>query len=193
LETVRVAAFHVISLLTSTGFATRDYLFWNPGLIFLLFTLIIIGSCTGSTAGGLKSARVLMSGKFLYTVMYKLVHPRAIYSTKLDGRAMNEETMTSVVAVLMAYFATMLVSSIAMMLTGLDPMTSMGAAITTLSNAGPGIGELGPYGSFGGVPDATKGILIFNMWAGRLELLSVFVVLTPIFWRELLRYRENGK
>jgi len=104
---------------------------------------------------------------------------------------LSQEALSSVVSLVMCYFATALVAVVALIMLGVDPATSMSAAVATLSNAGPGIGIIGPYGSFGGLPDLAKMVLTFTMWAGRLEFISVLVLLTPTFWHELMRYREK--
>ncbi len=187
---IRTSAFQVISCMTSTGFATADFSLWSSSMLFLLLALIVIGGCTGSTAGGIKIVRFILSRKFIYASIYKTVHPRAIFSLKLDGRHLGEETISSMMAVAICYFATALACTVALVLLGIEPVTSMSAAITTLSNAGPGVGQLGPMGTFGGLPDLAKVALIFTMWAGRLEFLTVFAVMTPVFWREIIRYRK---
>jgi len=99
--------------------------------------------------------------------------------------------MSSVVAMVMCYFATGFVAVVALIMLGIDPATSASAAIATMSNAGPGIGVLGPYGTYAALPDLAKIVLSFTMWAGRLEFIAVLVLLTPVFWKELLRYREK--
>ena len=187
----RTSAFQVISCMTSTGFATTDFSLWNKSMVFLLLALIVIGGCSGSTAGGVKVVRFVLSREFIYSSIYKTVHPRAIFSMKLDGRQLGENVMTSMMAVVLCYFATALFCTVALVLMGIDPATAMSAAVTTLSNAGPGIGQLGPMGTFGYLPDLAKVVLTFTMWAGRLEFLTVFAVLTPLFWREVIRYRKG--
>jgi trk system potassium uptake protein TrkH len=187
---IRTSAFQVISLMTSTGFATVDYALWNSAMLFVLLALTIIGGSSGSTAGGIKIVRFVLSRKFIAASIYKIVHPRAVFSVKLDGHRMGESVITSIMAVIICYFVTALVCSVALIVMGIDTMTSFSAAVTALSNCGPGLGELGPMGTFGILPDPAKIILIFTMWAGRLEFLAVFAVLTPVFWREMVRYRS---
>jgi len=188
---VRTSMFHVVSLMTSTGFATANYIAWDQAVVFLLLALIVIGGSTGSTAGGIKVARFFLTYKFIASALHKTVHPRSIFTVKLDGRPLSEEALSSVVAMVMCYFATALVAVVTLILAGVDPVTSVSAAVTSLSNCGPGLGMLGPYGSFGPLPVIAKLILTFTMWAGRLEFISVLVLLTPVFWRELMRYRER--
>jgi len=190
-DALRLSAFQVVNVLTCTGFATANYITWDKAVIFLFMALMIIGGCTGSTAGGIKTARFYLSKEFIASALHKTVHPRSIFTVKFDGRPMSQEAISSVIAMVMCYFATALVAVVALILLGIDPATSASAAIATQSNAGPGIGVLGPYGTYAGLPDAAKLILTFTMWAGRLEFITVLVLLTPVFWKELLRYREK--
>ncbi|MFP4170775.1 MAG: TrkH family potassium uptake protein [Methanomassiliicoccales archaeon] len=187
---VRKSMFQVISLFTSTGFSTADYVLWESPVVLILFILMVIGGCTGSTAGGIKVARFLLSWKFVKACLYKTVHPKAVFSIKHEGRSMGENVITSLIAVSMCYLATAFVSTTILIAMGIEPVISMGASIATLSNIGPALGELGPLGTYAFLPDAAKVVLIFNMWVGRLEFLSVLVIITPVFWKELLRYRE---
>jgi trk system potassium uptake protein TrkH len=188
---VRTSMFQVVSLLTSTGFASVDYITWDRAVLFLLMALIVIGGCTGSTAGGIKVARFFLSREFIASALHKTVHPRSIFTVKIDGRPLSQEALSSVIAMVMCYFATALVAVVALILLGVDPNTSISATVATLSNAGPGLGPIGPFGSYGLLPDAAKLVLSFTMWAGRLEFIAVLVLFTPVFWRELLRYREK--
>ena len=188
---IRTSMFQVVNVLTATGFATADFVTWDKGIVFLLFALMVIGGCTGSTAGGIKVARFYLTREFISSALHKTVHPRSVFTEKIDGRPLSQQAMSSVVAMVMCYFATALGAVMALILLGIDPATSMSAAVATLSNAGPGIGIIGPYGTFGTLPDAAKLVLTFTMWAGRLEFISVLVLLTPVFWKELLRYREK--
>jgi len=188
---VRTSMFQVVSLMSSTGFSTANYIFWDQAVVFLLLALIIIGGSTGSTAGGIKVARFFLTREFIASALHKTIHPRSIFTVKIDGRPLSQEALSSVVAMVLCYFATAIVAVVALILLGIDPTTSISAAIATLSNAGPGLGSIGPYGSYGGLPDAAKLVLTFTMWAGRLEFISVLVLFTPVFWKELMRYREK--
>ena len=188
---LRTAAFQIVSVTTTTGFSTADFTLWDRAAVFLIFALMIVGGCTGSTSGGIKVARFLLSWRFIQSILYKAVHPRAIFTIKLDGRPLREEATVSLIAIIICYFLTALVSTVALILMDVDPSTAMSASITTLSNAGPGLGVLGPSGSFSSLPDLAKVVLTITMWVGRLEFISVFVILTPVFWTELLRHRED--
>jgi trk system potassium uptake protein TrkH len=138
-------------------------------------------------------ARIILLRKFISTAIYKTVHPRAMFSIKLDGRTLTESAFTSVMAVVLCYIATTVMASALLIFMGIEPSMAITAAISSVSNAGPALGDLGPLGTYGGMPDLAKVVLIFAMWAGRLEFLTVFALLTPVFWRELLRYRRGEK
>ena len=187
---IRASLFQVVSVMTSTGFASVDFALWSGGALLIILIMMIIGGSSGSSTGGLKVARFLLSYEFIYSALYKTVHPKAIFYTKMDGRPLGEEALTSLMAVVISYIITAVAAMVALTLLGMEPVIAMSAAVTTLSNAGPGRGALGPMGSFAAVPELGKIVLTLTMWAGRLEFLTVFVVLTPVFWRELLRYRE---
>jgi len=190
LESVlRASAFQMLSVMTSTGFSTVDYSLWSKGILFLLFALMLIGGSSGSTAGGLKIFRFILSWKFIAASIHKTVHPKAIFSIKVDGRIMGESIVSSLMAVVICYMGTIGLTTVALVLMGMEPMTSLSAAIGTVSNSGIGLHELGPMGSFESVPWPGKMVIMFSMWAGRMEFLTVFAILTPAFWRELLRYR----
>ena len=187
---IRIALFQVVSVSTSTGFATADFTAWSSSAIFVLFIMMAIGGCTGSTAGGIKIARFMLSREFVYASLFKMVHPRAVFYVRMDGRPLGEEALTSLMAVLVCYIGTALLVTVALTFMGVDPITAMTGAISALSNAGPGTGDLGPMGNFAGLPDLAKIVLTLAMWAGRLEFLTVLVIATPVFWRELLRYHD---
>ncbi len=190
-EVVTDSTFQMISVMTSTGFATTDFALWRVEVVFILLLLMGIGGCTASTAGGLKVARLVLLRKFISTTLHKTVHPRAMFSIKLDGRTLNEGAITSVMAIVVCYIGTSLLSAAALVFMGIQPDMAVSAAVSAVSNCGPALGELGPLGTYGGLPDMAKVVLTFTMWAGRLEFLTVFSLLTPVFWRELLRYRRG--
>ena len=190
-EVVTDSTFQMISVMTSTGFATADFALWRVEVVFILLLLMGIGGCTASTAGGLKVARIVLLRKFISTTLHKTVHPRAMFSIKLDGRTLNEGAITSVMAIVICYIGTALLAAAALVFMGIRPDLAVSAAVSAVSNCGPALGELGPMGTYGGLPDLAKVVLTFTMWAGRLEFLTVFSLLTPVFWRELLRYRRG--
>ncbi|NLI74634.1 MAG: TrkH family potassium uptake protein [Euryarchaeota archaeon] len=191
LRTVTDSTFQMVSMMSSTGFATVDFPLWNGPLLFILFLLTAIGGSTGSTAGGMKVVRIVLVKRFISNSVYKIVHPKAIFSIKLDSHTLTENALTSMMAIIFCYMITVVIVSASLIFMGLDPSTAISASISSVSNAGPALGELGPFGTYGGLSDLAKVVLIFAMWAGRLEFLTVFALLTPVFWRELTRYRRR--
>jgi len=187
------AAFQVISLLTTTGFTTTDYGIWPLPIKVILLMVMVIGGSTGSTAGAMKVARLLISLKFVKLTLHKLVHPSAIISVKFDGRAVPESVLSSIAAFVVAYMGIICLSSFLLVLTGIGASDALSATIATLGNVGPGFGGVGPTSNYGWMPDGAKLILLFNMWAGRLELFTVFVIFLPSFWREFLMDARRRK
>ena len=178
----------MISLMTSTGFATTDYSLWGGALARDLHS----GRDRRKFwihRRGLKVVRIILLKKFISTAIYKTVHPRAIFSIKLDGRTLTEVCSLGDGRRPML-LSTMVVVSAALILMGTRP-PGHNCTISSIST-GPAIGELGPLGTYGSMPDLAKIVLIFGMWAGRLEFLTVFALMTPVFWRELLRYRRTA-
>ncbi|MHC1588432.1 MAG: TrkH family potassium uptake protein [Methermicoccaceae archaeon] len=193
LSALRYAAFQVISLLTTTGFTTTDYGMWPLPLKVVLLMLMVIGGSTGSTGGGIKVARALISMSFIRLTVHKLIHPSAVIPVKFDGRAMPEGVLSSVAAFVIAYAGLIAVSVLLLVLTGIGASDALSATIATLGNVGPGFGGVGPASSYAWLSDEAKLILVFNMWAGRLELFTVFVIFFPSFWRELFRDTRRRK
>jgi len=186
----RTALFQVVSVITSTGFATADFATWSGSAVLVLMLMTAIGGSTGSTAGGIKVVRFVLSWEFVYASLYKMVHPRAVFYARLDGRPLGQEALTSLMAVVVCFIGTVTLTTVALTFMGVEPITALGGAVSTISNSGGGIGALGPMGSYAGIPAAGKIVLTLAMWAGRLEFLTVFAILTPVFWRELLRYHD---
>ena len=189
-RTVRTSLFQVVSISSSTGFATADFAVWESGAILILLIVMAIGGSTGSSAGGIKVARMILARKFVYASLYKTVHPRALFHTRFDGRPLGEDALTSLMAVIICYGMTAMFATAALTIMGVDPVTSFSGALATLSNCGPGIGAFGPTESYAFLPDLGKIVLTFTMWAGRLEFLTVLVIFLPVCWKELLRYHE---
>lgn len=121
--------------------------------------------------------------------LYRTIHPKAVVPIKINEKTIEEKTVTSLMALLVCYFGTALVCIFLLMLLGVDTMGAIDATIASVSNAGVGLGSVSS--SFGGLPDLAKLVLTFAMWAGRLEFISVFVILSPVFWREFLRFRKR--
>lgn len=179
------AAFNVASILTTTGFASTDYSLWGPFPVVLFFLLTFVGGCSGSTSGGIKVFRFQILFEIGRAYMRHAVAPSGIFVPKYNRRQITESVMQSVLAFIALYFVSWGAVSAALALCGLDPITSMSGAATALGNVGPGLGEIiGPAGTFAPLPDSAKWILSFAMLLGRLELVTVLVLLTRSFWRD---------
>lgn len=184
IEALRLSAFNVTSIVTTTGFTTADYTQWGTLPIGAFLILTFVGGCSGSTAGGIKIFRfeiVFLSLK-LYT--RSLVHPHSVQLPRYGGRTLPMEITTGSLLYVAVFVLTTALVAIALEGLGLDLVTAMSAAATAVANVGPGLGTIiGPAGNFAGLPDAAKWILGFAMLLGRLEFFAVLLLLTPTFWR----------
>ena len=178
------ATFNLVSVITTTGFASADYTQWGTFSIALFFVVMFIGGCSGSTSGGMKVFRFQLSYLFLRTQVRKLIHPNGVFVTQYNGRPVQDDIILSAVAFSFLFFMTLGVVTLLLALMGLDLITSLTAAATALTNVGPGLGDvIGPAGNFATLPVAAKWLLSFAMLMGRLELLTLMVLFTPVFWR----------
>jgi trk system potassium uptake protein TrkH len=179
----RDSVFQVVSILTTTGFATVDYLEWAPWLVVLIFILMFFGGSAGSTGGGPKIMRIVIMLKNSTQELKRMIHPNAVIPVRLNKSAVEERLVTNVLAFL-AFYAIIAVASIAIMsVLGNDLETSMGAVAATLGNIGPGIGKVGPALNYAEIHAIGKWYLSFLMLVGRLELFTVLVIFSPMFWR----------
>ncbi|MEO3389240.1 TrkH family potassium uptake protein [Mesorhizobium sp. CAU 1741] len=183
-ESFRHAAFNVVSVVTTTGFATTDYTLWGNAVIGIFFGLTFVGGCTGSTSGGIKIFRfevlaVMLRGHFL-----RLIYPRGVFPRFYGERPLDSDVVGSVIAFFAVFFLCYSALTIALMGFGLDFLTSASGAATAVANVGPGLGAIiGPAGNFGPLPDGAKWLLSLGMLLGRLELFTVLVLFIPRFWR----------
>ncbi len=181
LEALRQAAFQVISVITSTGFGTADFSRWPLFLPVLLIFISFIGGCGGSTAGGMKVARVLLLARQGWREIARLIHPRGLIPVRFNGRVMNSQVMSSVWGFFSLYVATFVGLMLVMMASGLDQVTAFSAVATSLNNLGPGLGRVAT--SFHDVNDVAKLAAVAGMILGRLEIFTILVLFTPAFWR----------
>lgn len=180
----RHAAFNIVSVVTTTGYATVDYTTWGNVAIGIFFCLTFIGGCTGSTAGGIKIFRFQVMAVMLKAHFMRLLFPRGVFPRSYDGRLLDDEIIGSVVAFFTVFFMSYLALTIGLMAFDLDFLTSASGAATALANVGPGLGDIiGPAGNFSSLPDGAKWLLSFGMLLGRLELFTVMVLFVPRFWR----------
>jgi trk system potassium uptake protein TrkH len=183
-DAFRYSSFHVISILTTTGYATADFNLWPDSSRFILFLLMFIGGCAGSTSGGLKVVRLLLLLKHTEKVLFRTIHPKAVTPIRLNDKIIPEDVMHSIVSFMVIYIMIFFTSSALLSFMGMDFVTALSASIATLGNVGPGLGLVGPMESFDAIPDMGKLILTANMWIGRLEVFTVIVLLTPAFWKK---------
>jgi trk system potassium uptake protein TrkH len=183
-DALRFAAFNVVSVVTTTGYATTDYSLWGNVAVGVFFGLMFVGGCTGSTSGGMKIFRFEVMVRMLRSHFLRLLYPRGVFARVYAGRPLPDDVVASVVVFFSLYFTCYSALTIALMAFDLDFLTSASAAVASLSNVGPGLGPIiGPAGNFSTLPDASKWLLSFGMLLGRLELFSVLILFFPQFWR----------
>ncbi|WP_406671204.1 TrkH family potassium uptake protein [Methanolobus sp. ZRKC4] len=179
----RYALFQVVSITTTTGYATTDFNMWTDSARIVLLAVMFIGGCAGSTAGGIKVVRFLLLLKYSQNALFKSIHPKAVKPIKFNNKAVPEDVMQAIVSFVVIYIMIFAVSTGLLSLLGMDIISSLTSSIVTLGNIGPGFGMVGPMASFDVVPFVGKLVLIANMWIGRLEVFTVIVMLTPEFWK----------
>lgn len=183
-EALRHTAFHVVSLATTTGYASTDYAQWPLFAPMLMILLGCFAGCAGSAAGGVKMVRMLLLVKQSLRELVRIVHPRAVLPVTLGGATVAPQTMATVIAFMMVYGATLAALTLVMLFSGLEPITAATAVIASVNNIGPGLGDVGPSVNFQGLTDFQTWVCTVGMLLGRLELLSVLVLFTPQFWRK---------
>jgi trk system potassium uptake protein TrkH len=184
MEALRISAFHVVSLATTTGYAATDYTQWPVFAPILLMFLGCFATCAGSTGGGIKMVRMVLLVKQARRELVRIIHPRVINPVTLGGAVIPMSVMTAVLGFMLIYGAVTMSLSMLLLLSGLDIVTAFSAVIATVNNIGPGLGEVGPSGNYGGLNPFQLGVLSFAMMLGRLELLSVLVLFSSHFWRK---------
>lgn len=184
IDALRLAAFNIVSVVTTTGYANADYGQWGPFAIGVFFLLLFVGGCTGSTGGGIKIFRFQVISRIIGGHFRSLVTPHAVSVTMYEGRLLDDGVIRSVMIFTATFIATVIALGLLLVALGLDFMTSFSGAATAVANVGPGLGDvIGPSGTFTNLPDAAKWVLAVGMLLGRLEFFTVLVVLTPRFWR----------
>lgn len=183
LDAIRYGSFQTVSIITTTGFSTADYELWPYAIQFLLFILMFIGGCAGSTGGGIKNMRMLILLKNGNTELRKLIHPKAIVPVRFNGKTIQQDIINNILAFFVLFIATFVVTTIILTTLGMDIISSMGAVIASLSNIGPGLGSIGPTDNYSHIPILGKWILSFCMIIGRLELFTALVIFTKVYWK----------
>lgn len=188
-ERLRHGLFQASSIMTTTGYASADFEQWNNTLKLVLLSLMFVGGCAGSTSGSIKVVRLLLVFKFLYRELRMAIHPQAVIPLRLGNRVVPEGALSGIMAFSMLYVTTFALASVLLLLDAqraglpLSVLEGVGVAATTLGNVGPAFGFAGPLGSFAPFPDTSKALMALLMWAGRLELFPVLVLLMREYWR----------
>ncbi len=182
-EAFRQSAFQTVSILTTTGYATADYTHWPFFSQAVIFLLMFIGGCAGSTSGGMKNVRYLIMFKTVSRQIARLIHPKAVIPVRLGRNVIPEELVASVQTFFFLYLAILMGCTLVIAAMGFDMLSSLTAVAASLGNIGPGFGAVGPMSNFAAIPDLGKILLALCMLVGRLEIYTVLVVLSVRFWR----------
>jgi trk system potassium uptake protein TrkH len=177
-------SFNTISIISGTGYVSENFEKWGNYASVLFLLLMFIGGCAGSTTGGLKVFRFQILFKYINLHLKRMLQPHVVLTAQFNGKKVPESTYESVMTFFFIYIITFAASALLLSFSGLDFLTCISAAASAISNVGPGLGEIiGPEGNYSSLTDYSKLILIFTMFLGRLEMLTVFVLLLPSFWR----------
>ncbi len=183
-EAFRKSVFQVVSIHTSTGFATADYMLWPPILWATMLVIMIIGACAGSTSGGVKCIRLLVLFKIVRNEFKHIIHPNAVLPVRVNKQAISPSIRSTILAFTFLYALIAIVSTLSMMGLGMGFEESLGCAVSSLSNMGPGLGSCGPAYSWNAIPEAAKWINSLLMLLGRLEIFTVLLLFTSGFWQK---------
>jgi len=183
-EAFRYGAFQVVSIITTTGYATADYEKWPAMSQSILLLCMFIGASAGSTGGGMKCIRIMLCFKYCYKELFSLIHPRAVTHVKIGGKVVPEDVMRSILGFLALYMGLFAVSSVILAGMGVDLLTSLTAVASAIGNIGPGFGMVGPVENYAALPTSGKWLLVWCMLLGRLEVYTVIILIVPEFWRK---------
>jgi trk system potassium uptake protein TrkH len=180
----RKTLFQATSILTTTGFTTADFEQWAFSSQFILFLLMFIGGCAGSTGGGMKIIRLYVLIKFVFAELRRLMHPKAVIPIRVGNAVISRDIARNILGFLALMVALFIGGVIVMTLLGLDLVSAYGAVAATLNNIGPGLGSVGPTDNYAHIPMIGKWVLTFLMLAGRLEIYTVLILFAPSFWKK---------
>lgn len=183
-KAIRTSLFQVTSIITTTGYITDNYLQWPHMIWFLVVLMMFIGGMAGSTGGGIKVVRQLLLLKNSLLELKRLIHPQAIIPVRMNGKVVSQDIIFKVMAFFLIYIIIFVIGSTVMALIGLDASTAIGATAATLGNIGPGLGNVGPVDHYAFIPAGGKWFLSFFMLLGRLELFTVLILFSPVFWKK---------
>jgi len=181
---LRYGSFQVVSIVTTTGFATADYEMWPPMSQIIIFFCMFLGASAGSTGGGMKCIRLLLCFKFCYKELFSLIHPRSVTHIKIGGKPVSDEIMRSILGFLALYIGLFVLGSVLLSGMGVDFVTSLTAVASCIGNIGPGFGLVGPVKNYAEIPELGKWLLAWCMLLGRLEVYTMIILLVPEFWKK---------
>ena len=181
---IRFGAFQVVSIVTTTGYATADYELWPAMSQLILLLCMFLGASAGSTGGGMKCLRVMLYLKYCYKELFSLIHPHAVKHIKIGGQSVSEDVMRSILGFMGLYIGLFVFSSVLIASMGVDLITSVASVAATIGNIGPGLGMVGPVDNYAQIPYLGKWVLIWCMLLGRLEIYTVIILFVPEFWRK---------
>lgn len=185
-QTLREVAFSVVSVVTTTGYATVDYTTWGPFAVVVFFCLTAMGGCTGSTTGGAKMMRWIVLFRSINVQVRRIRSPHGIFQLRYERKMIQPDVINGIMTFFVFYAGTVLLLAAMLSYHGLDLTTAVSGALTSVANVGPGVGPvIGPAGNFSSLPDGAVWLLSFGMYVGRLEMLTVYVLLLPTFWKEI--------
>jgi len=183
-QTLRYSAFQIVSIVTTTGFATADYEQWSAMAQLILLLCMFLGASAGSTGGGMKCLRIMLCFKYCYRELFYLVHPHAVTRIKIGGKPVPDDVMRSILGFLALYMGLFATCSVILAGMGVDFVTSFSAVAAAIGNIGPGFGMVGPVENYAQIPFLGKWLLIWCMLLGRLEIFTVIIFMVPEFWRK---------
>ena len=182
-EAFRYAIFQIGAIITTTGFATADYCLWPMFSQCILLTLMVCGACASSTGGGIKVSRVIVIIKSIGKEIKQMVHPKSVNVIRVNGKKMGPELVKNIYIYMISYIVIMVASILLISINNMDFGTTFTSVLTTMNNVGPGIGGVGPSGSFASFSPFSKLVFCFDMLAGRLEIFPFLMFLTAFRWR----------
>ncbi len=183
-KSVQYASFQVVSIITTTGYATANYELW-PGLShIIIFICMFIGASAGSTGGGMKCARIIVCCKYCYREIFSLIHPSSISHIKMNGIVVQNHVVRSIMGFITLYLGLFVICSIFLAAMGVDMLTALSSVATCIGNVGPGFGAIGPTENFSSLPLFGKWLLAWCMLIGRLEIYTMIILFVPEFWRK---------
>ena len=182
-ESLRRSSFQVVSIITTTGYATADFNQWPSFSKIILFILMFVGGCAGSTGGAIKNIRILLLFKIAKRDLLKIIHPRAVYAVRFGGKAVNEGTLSEVLGFFFMYIIIFFAATLVISLEGKDLITTISSVAATLGNIGPGFEVVGPVGNYSTLSNLSKLVLSACMIAGRLEIYPILLLMSRQFWK----------